>query len=275
VLWVLRKFGWLIALATALLGIVYLPADFLEREEAYKVLFRTFTVGNREILLAILCGLCLGRLLYLDMRRALNEADWPPMKQRLIRGLSFLFRRDFRLAQFKAVTDDTLIRAAWLSIQAERIKREFPLLNIQAPPLPTARSPEDYTRVMDRHSYWITTDAVGEALDLILRIVTRTIQRDPDIQALKASYRASLGEVAMRAEASRPNWHLFENSAVFPDEKIRLLWHVRREEASLANSLIERLKSRLSQLSSSWKAVIPDEDGWRRLLQELELERLP
>lgn len=104
--WAIRKFGWVAGLALFWLGLIYLPADFLEREGALSVAQRTLTVGNREILLAALCLICLLRLAYLDLRRALGDDDFPRIRSRIWRFIGVLTKRDARQAELKNVADD-------------------------------------------------------------------------------------------------------------------------------------------------------------------------
>lgn len=104
------------------LGLIYFPADFLDREQAITVARRSLTVGNREILLAVLCLICLLRLAYLDVRRALSDADYPPVREKLIRGLALFFSSDRRQAEFRKIADDSELMRLRAKAEAEKIE---------------------------------------------------------------------------------------------------------------------------------------------------------
>lgn len=105
-IWVLRKFGFVISMSMALLGALYLPADFLERDKAITVATRTFTVGNREIILTVLCVALIARLAYMDFRRSINDRHWPPVRAKLRYALGVVFKGDRRRAELMHVTEN-------------------------------------------------------------------------------------------------------------------------------------------------------------------------
>ncbi len=119
-LWLFRKFYWALGLGMMFLGLVFLPADFRESQNALKAWERVFTVSNREILLAGLCILALIRLAYMDFRRSLNDPDWPDMRVRLAHLLGILFRSDQRQAALKQYT--TAKNVARLGLAETRLK---------------------------------------------------------------------------------------------------------------------------------------------------------
>lgn len=135
-IWVLKKVGWSIALVASLLGIFAVPQDALDLTHAISVWDRVFTVGNREIALTILCVVCLSRLAYLDIKRALNDADWPPVRRKLLAGLAAIFKADARLAALREVADDSVVMAYRTRYWAEFLLNALDFSPIEPPMKP-------------------------------------------------------------------------------------------------------------------------------------------
>lgn len=166
--WVFRKFGYLIGLVLALLGALYLPADFLERENALRVAQKTLTVGNREIILAVICALALLRLGYLDLRRALNDPHWPPVRHKLRQALAAVFKRERRIAEIRNVAEHPLMLEVLESAIARELLEKLDWGDVEHPPI-LPKETDDAPMRNDYHRYKQRSGPTKQALSEIQR----------------------------------------------------------------------------------------------------------
>jgi hypothetical protein len=194
----------------------------------------------------------------------------------LLRLARFVFRRSYRVAEFRSVVDDKYVNAALVAIQASRLRANFNLSPVDVPPLPDATTPEDYTRVQDRFSFQVSRDPFGDRLMNLFMEIRGGLGRDPEMMRIWGDWRSyTHSHAEASADANQSNWHHFERGKVFPNPQIRREWHVKREEAAVANTFLSRVAARLDELKGALARVSPEEARWRRLLRELELEKLP
>lgn len=133
--WIFKTFWSVITVGMALLGLVYLPVDYLDRERAMEIFWRTATVGNREILLVALCALAICRIFYLELRQGTQGQSWQPIRKSLLRGLATLFKNDKRIAELKTLGDHPQLQQILDSGRARHILDKIDWSHIPMPPV--------------------------------------------------------------------------------------------------------------------------------------------
>ncbi|WP_138923222.1 hypothetical protein [Sulfitobacter sp. BSw21498] len=264
--WLLKKFGWLVALTGTLIGALFLPTDFMDWERAVQVWGEVLTVGNREVLLAVLCAICLLRLAYLDQRRALNDKDWPPIRSKLSYGLSVVFRRDRRIAELKKVIDDDGVKSA-----KDRYVAGHALNRV------------DWSNIADLDEFGDEV-VITEAMDHISISARRRVVRQA-IEEKENEIRERLCEIesALGFDASDPlrnSTHRLANAnitpckprpaAKFPDQTICEEWCQMQGKVNRTNRVLDQLQVRLRQKMSEPFDITPSEEWSSQLLQDIE-----
>ena len=69
----------------------------------------------------------------MDLRRALNDKDWPPVRYKLIYGLGSVFARDRRIAVLKFLGENADVKALITSLQAKIFLDSFDWSPIEMP----------------------------------------------------------------------------------------------------------------------------------------------
>jgi len=282
-IWIIKKFGLLLSLIAAFVGVLFLPADFLDAENAIRVWRRVFTVGNREILLAVICAVCLLRLAYLDMRRSLNDKDWPPVRTKLREFLAAVFQQDARVAEIKLIADDTTVQAFRTSALAKKLLHDTNWEPIPLPRLPDATSAEQYKGrplAGDYMSIIMPRDRPGQKVDSVFEILGHGL-REPQHAELLAhlrqkqeTYRQRIHAAGQRALDNKQEWFRVEEGRVFMDEHDRARWHKVRHETMATNTVMDQLKHDLEELERGWK-ITPEAETIRQLLEGIGEEKQP
>lgn len=267
--WLISKFGWLTGLALALVGVLFLPADFLDAQQAVSVWTRVFTVGNREILLIIICVMCLLRLWYMDTHRALNDQDWPPIRDRVYSFLTVLFHGTFREAKFQKIASDDGAIAYKKALLAEHV-----LKTGNFDPIPQMRPPHRDPPPPD-----FTGDSFGEHLqNQSMRVNDRvgwlTMQVGASDQQFQERIQSRMKGARERAYADRAAWDQAEEGGYFASDWARNRFHELRFETEEANRIVAEFKQQLESQKDNWHQAI-DEDTRRRLLQDIAIKMKP
>ncbi|MBZ0123401.1 MAG: hypothetical protein K8F31_05900 [Roseovarius sp.] len=105
-IWIFKRFIWVIGVALLFIGLVYLPLTWQSRRQALEVFGQVFTPSNRELILFGVSVICAGRLLYLDYRRARGDKDGPPILETLVAAWAFFARKERRLAVICKIEGD-------------------------------------------------------------------------------------------------------------------------------------------------------------------------
>ena len=265
--WLFKKFGALIGLTGLFIGALFIPADFLDRENALRAWGQVFSVGNREIFLAILVFVCLARLAYLDFRRAVNDRDWPPVRTKLLRFGAFIFRRDARLAQLSTITNDAAVRAYKASLMARTALERGNWAPIPAMPAPPYKTPEEAAASLVG-DYWydlLNQDLPGVQIEVAVAPISM------DAEELMKSTRRRLDVAALRAQDNKQDWPRHEAGGFFPNEDIRNRWHARRAQIEEVNRIKVQIKQCLERARDNWSSSI-DEETRSQLLRDIAEE---
>jgi hypothetical protein len=280
--WVAKKFGWFFGAASALLGILFLPLDWLSRESALHAFREVFTVGNREILLAVLCVICLLRLGYMDLRRALNDKDWPPVRRRLISSFKKIARRDARIALLREIIEDQYVSAYTTTCFSEMVLKYLDFKEIREPAPP----PQEYPQFI----YPPNHPAAGH-IDVIR---THYHGNPPIIEATRANHEVEkrLTEFAYlfktkfdlrkKFTESLPviteeylEKHTFrEKGGVFKTNQDRIQWHDAMNRVICLNNILNKMRRVTEEKKDSWKKINPNASSLQRLLLDIEEETL-
>jgi len=261
-LWLAKKFLWSISTASALVGLLFIAADFQDREHAFDALGRVLTVSNREILLFFLCSVCVARLLYLDLKRSINDQDWPPVSRKIYDLLKVVFRRDARIAKLKLITDDSAVIAYKKALLAEHVLATADLSHIsQMRPPSSVPPPSDFAgdsfgqhlenherRISDRASWLIMNIGIGS-----------------DIYFRKVYERLKLARE--RAYEDRASWPGIENGGYFSSEWERNKFHELHAQTKEINRIIDEFRQSLEE-TRNWHHAV-DEETRRRLMEDI------
>lgn len=243
--WVLRKFWDVLGLFGFLVGIFYLPADTSSIEIAFNAWGEHFTVGNREIALFILCLICIARLFYIDLNRALNEPEWVPVRKRLTRGLAVIFSRDARVAEIKLISDDKAIIAYKKAAAAKII-----LENENFDHIPHLSPPPQVEPLLSAGAGNVISDQIQDQERRILGRVSQICGCVGPVEtgAFERRLMEKLKTARDSAYNGRAHWEHFENNGWFLNDHHRNRFHELRCETDAINKASDEFKTSLERI---------------------------
>jgi len=259
-IWLLKKFGFFAGLVLTLLGIIFVPANMLEIEEAFRVWGGFLTVSVREGLLSSLCAICLARLLYLDLRRGLNDSDWLPVRKKLRIGLKLLFNRDARIAEFKKFTSDAGVvafRAGKLAENALNSVNWEPVSKLPPPPYEAA--------ILDHPGGGPSLDSIyrstliNKEFEICDRLREPSSYYPPYSAVWAESVETRLASARRQAYENLSGWPAIEEHRFFPSETARNKWRELRCEVDEANKLLQEMQTDLIKIQNAWPNALSED----------------
>ncbi len=275
-LWVIKKFSWPILLSATFLGVIALPSDWMEIANSLRAWSEILTVTNREIILVSLCVLACSRLFYMDLRRALNDKDWPPVRYKLIYGLGSVFARDRRIAVLKFLGENADVKALITSLQAKIFLDSFDWSPIEMPEPrrltkhfaddPFMQSAIDgnaitsfrhYTEremAMLDHEIQTKINSLRVPANFTRSVIDSEVKRYIERKADSSEYRRLCSEITKEYGAFHPAYIMM------------------KFKVDAVNQIVPAIKDRMESLETSWRNVSLSPKTLHQLLADIETE---
>lgn len=255
-LWLIRKFWQFLSVIGGIAGAIWLGRDYEDRQEALSWWWERFPMLTTENLLIGVCIMAAIWILQLELRIALSDQSWPPVRHKLRHALGAVFKKDARIAELKLVADDSELRNLHISGAAFEIARR---VNWQVPDFPV-RSAEGHD---DRyHLRWF------EALCSYKQ--KRHMFMASMHQHAGERIAGLLEERAAQIAALQPaKWMHGDN--MFRDDEERNEWNREFAQHTGLKIAVTETKGAIDNIAQQWRpSSNPDSDSSRQLLRDIE-----
>ena len=186
--------------------------------------------------------------------------------ERLLHLSKFIFRKNFREAEYKKIADDDAVKAIRTAILSSRILEQTNW--DRTPPIerPPFKSEEEAKQsVIGDYWYDLFQDIPGA------RVESTLMYLGSDFQSIMDTYKARLNDEAYRAEQDKSAWSALDAGSYFPNEQTRAKWHARQAQIAEENRIMLEIKAILEKNKEGWRNII-DEETQRRLLKDIAKE---